>query len=223
MKKLSLAVLIALGTMVSSSAVQANEIGVSGNIGGTSNYIWRGMTQTQNKGAVSAEVDLAYNGFYLGAWASNVDFGNDADYELDVYAGYGNSIGDFSYDINYLKFLYPSSKDAAEFDEITVGIGYDIAKLSLGASYSFGVYTENDGVKNDYAEATASYDLEVASLDLSYGDYENTGENYTVGFSKSLDFKGNSLDLAITYANYDSDAGEASDEEEVFASVTYSF
>ena len=223
MRKLSLATLIAISTLGTVSAVQADEIGISGNIGATSNYIWRGMTQTDDKSAVSGEIDFDYNGFYIGAWAANVDFNDDANSEVDVYIGYGNTIENFSYDINYLKFLYPGSDDATEFDEITIGLGLDIDKLSLGASYSFGVYTENDGDKNDYVEVTASYDFDVMNLDLSYGDYENTGDNYTVGFSKSIDLNGNSLDLAIAYADFDADAGPDSDEEEVFASITYSF
>lgn len=223
MKKLSLAALIALSMLGSVSAVQADEIGISGNVGVTSNYMWRGMTQTKDDGAISAEIDFDYNGFYLGAWAANVDFDGDEDYELDVYIGYGNSIGNFSYDVNYLKFLYPSSDDSTDFDELTVGLGYEIDKLSLGASYSFGVHTENNGAKNDYAEVTASYDFDVVSLDLSYGDYENTGDNYSAGLSKSFDINGNAIDLAVAYVDFDSDAGKDGDEDEVFASLTYSF
>lgn len=223
MKKLSLAALIAISTIGTVSVVQANEIGVSGNIGATSNYIWRGMTQTKDKGAVSAEIDVDYNGFYVGAWASNADFGGDEKYELDLYVGYGNSIGDFSYDVSYLTYLYPGSDDSTDFDEVTFGIGYDFDKLSLGLSHTLGVRTDNGGAKNDYTEATASYNFDIVSFDVSYGDYENTGNNYAVGFSKSYKLNNQALDLAITYADYDSDASEASDEENVFASVTYSF
>jgi uncharacterized protein (TIGR02001 family) len=223
MKKFSLAALIALSTIGSVSALQANEVEVSGNVGATSNYIWRGMTQTDDKASINGGIDLGYKGFYLGSWASNVDFLDDANYELDVYAGYGNSIADISYDISYIKFLYPGSDGSSDFDEATISLGYDINDLSLGLSYALATYTENDGVKNDYAEATASYDFKVASLDLSYGDYQNTGNNYSIGVSKSFDLKGNTLDLSVAYSDFDSDASKSDDQENVFATIAYSF
>ena len=46
-EKLSLVALLALGTLGSVSTIQASELEVSGNIGASSNYIWRGMTQTK--------------------------------------------------------------------------------------------------------------------------------------------------------------------------------
>lgn len=222
-RKLSLAVLLCLSTY-SVSSLSANEVEVSGNVGIASNYIWRGMTQTQDDSQVSGGVDLGLNGFYLGTWASNIDFGDDADAEVDFYAGYGNSIEDFSYDVSYIYYMYPSSDAELDFQEIAVSVGYDIDALSLGASYSFGVDTEDDSADTlDYAEGTISYDFDFVSLNTSYGDYEDTGSNYTVGFSKSIDLNGNSLDLAVTYADFDHDDDSSSDEENVYASVTYSF
>ena len=46
-----------------------------------SNYIWRGMTQTKDKSSVNGGADLKYNGLYVGTWASNVDFGTQANFE----------------------------------------------------------------------------------------------------------------------------------------------
>jgi uncharacterized protein (TIGR02001 family) len=62
---------------------------VSANLAITSNYVWRGMTQSSNSPAVQGGIDLGYKGFYLGTWGSNVEFGNtDNNLEADFYAGY---------------------------------------------------------------------------------------------------------------------------------------
>lgn len=224
MKRIYLSALIAVSTLGTVTSLQANDLEVSANIGAASNYIWRGMTQTKDKGAVNGGLDLSYKGFYAGTWASNVDFGTKANYELDVYGGYAGSIEGLSYDLSYLAYLYPDSKDASDFSEVTLALGYDIDKLSLGVSYSKTVYEEwTGGTKPYYLEGTASYDFGVASLNLSYGDYESSGSNYTVGVSKSFELEGNSLELALNYTKYDSDSGTSNDQKNLYATITYSF
>jgi uncharacterized protein (TIGR02001 family) len=228
MKKLSLAALLALSTLGTVSAVHASDVEVTGNVGATSNYIWRGMTQTRDDASVNGGVDVGYNGFYAGAWASNVDFTtNSAEYELDGYVGYGNSIGDVTYDLSYVKYMYPDANADADFDEVIFALGYTIGDLTLGASYAKTVYEEwIDGSHPRYVEGTASYDFKIFSLDLSYGDYEKNaalGDNYTVGLSKTLEVYGQSFDVAVVYAEYDADTGSADDQNNLFATISYSF
>src|SRR5262245_62438152 len=59
-----------------------------------SDYDFRGFTQSAKDPALQASADYAFgeSGFSLGAWASNIDFGNDEDYELDVYMNYVGTI-----------------------------------------------------------------------------------------------------------------------------------
>jgi uncharacterized protein (TIGR02001 family) len=228
MKNLSLATLLALSTLTSVSALHANEVELSGNIGVASHYVWRGMSQSDDNIAISGGADLGYNGFYVGTWASSVDFGTgyEANYELDLYAGYGNFIGDFSYDISYIAYLYPdsASNDEINFSEVALAVGYDIGKVSLGASIAKTVYEEWDnGTDPIYAQATAAYDFDIASVGVSYGDYEDIGTNYTASVSKSLDIKGQAFDVALVYSNYNDDASSTDDQDHVFATITYSF
>ncbi|MDD3055102.1 MAG: TorF family putative porin [Aliarcobacter sp.] len=223
MKKLSLVALLALGTLGSVSIIQANELEVSGNVGATSNYIWRGMTQTKDKSSVNGGADLKYNGFYAGTWASNVDFGTEANFELDAYIGYSNIINDFSYDFSYTKIMYPDSHDESDFDEAKLTLGYLIGDLTLGTSYLQTVYQEWGGHKPSYAEATASYDFKILSLDTSYGDYEDIGTNYTVGVSKSVKIEEQAIKLALVYASFNSDASNDKDEKNLFVTAKYSF
>ena len=74
---LSLTSLIAATSLLS---VQASAVeGLSANVAATSNYLWRGVSQTGNAAAISGGIDYAADsGFYAGTWASNIDFGDDA-------------------------------------------------------------------------------------------------------------------------------------------------
>ncbi len=124
--------LIALGT--SHNAI-ADESELTANIGVNNNYIWRGLTQTENDVAFSGGVDYAMsNGFYAGTWVSNVSYapGDVFSYEHDLYFGFSGEASGFSYDVGYLYYNYD---DEANFDfaEIygSVGIGGFSAQLNL--------------------------------------------------------------------------------------------
>ena len=67
----------------------------------TSDYVWRGVSQTLGDPAVQGSFDYEHNsGLYAGVWASNVDFfdpsapgasvadDDNADLELDLWLGY---------------------------------------------------------------------------------------------------------------------------------------
>jgi len=59
---------------IASSAVYAGEI--SANVALTTDYVWRGISQNQEDPALQGGFDYAHDsGFYLGAWAANVNFG----------------------------------------------------------------------------------------------------------------------------------------------------
>jgi len=74
---------------------------VSANVSFASDYIWRGMTQSDGP-AVQGGFDYASDGgFYAGLWGSNVNFNYDpgAGSELDLYFGYGFEVGGVGVDI----------------------------------------------------------------------------------------------------------------------------
>src|SRR5690606_7575411 len=93
-----------IGLMVTlqmtSSLVSAD---VSTNIAVVSNYLFRGVSQTDGSPAVQGGIDFEHaSGFYAGTWASNVDFGDEISYELDLYAGFAGSMNDLGYDVGYV-------------------------------------------------------------------------------------------------------------------------
>ncbi len=96
---------------------------ITGNVSLTSDYKFRGISQSDESPAIQGGLDYAHDsGFYVGTWASSVDFdtngaGYDGSLELDVYAGFGNTIGDsdFGYDVGVMYYAYPGD-DGAEGD-----------------------------------------------------------------------------------------------------------
>lgn len=149
-----IASLVAAGLLLSTSAVQAQEW--SANFSATNNYIWRGLTQSINEGAIQGGIDYASeSGFYAGTWASNVSYDSDDvySYEHDMYFGFAGETDTFSWDIGYLYYNYDSNA-GFDFGEIygSIGIENFSATLSLLANAE-----PDEGPGEDFGFAQASY------------------------------------------------------------------
>ncbi len=79
----------------------------------TTDYVWRGTTQTQGDPAVQASFKAAAdNGVYGAIWGSNVEFAPEthASSELDVTVGWGGNLSqDWALDANLTHYRYPSA------------------------------------------------------------------------------------------------------------------
>jgi uncharacterized protein (TIGR02001 family) len=224
MKKLKSLVASSALLVSTISSMNANDIDTAFNITGASNYLVRGITQTNDKAALFLEGTLLYNGFFTGAWTSNIEFeGLDGDREIDLYAGYSKEIFGFETTLTYTKFLYPDSKDIANLDETEIKVVYPIDKFSLGGKYIFGVYVENDGEKLDYYEGFASYDFDILKLNGSAGSFEDIGDNFEISVSKVFDLQKGSLKLELLYNEFYSDNSSSEDQDNLYAKITYSF
>ena len=222
--KLSLAAALLAGVAL---AEDKSDLGISANMALTSNYVWRGMTQTDDAPAVQAGIDLDYKGIYLGTWASNVNFGDaNTSMEADVYAGYANDIAGFSYDVGFIYYMYPKMTDELNFAEAYLGLGYDFGVVSIGGKYSYGIDTNDvdDEASNwepeNAWEVTASVPLPAnISLDATYGDYDSLGSYYLVGATITVD----KFDLSIAYTANDGDGNSDAEQDNFVATVATSF
>ena len=113
-----LGALAAPSFVFAADAAPAPDLTVAYNVGLYSQYIFRGLTQTNNNPAIQGGIDLTHSsGFYLGAWASNVNWTVDSTYytsgslEVDLYGGYRYNFGDsgLGIDVGALQYLYPGS------------------------------------------------------------------------------------------------------------------
>lgn len=144
----------ALALALLPSAGAAQDVDVTFGTTVTSDYIFRGLSQTGGRPAIQPFVEVGAGGFYAGLWASNVRFDDTGDrLEVELYAGFAGAAGALSYDIGYARYWYNRSGDccgefllglavAAPFGaEFTSDIAYDhtddVWTASLGAGYLF--------------------------------------------------------------------------------------
>lgn len=204
--------------------------GVSGSAALASDYVFRGVSQTNGDPAVQAGVEYAADsGFYAGTWGSNVSWLSDYSaagtsvsnsLELDAYAGYRGKLGDrVSYDVGALYYWYPGDYPAGfnspDTGEVYAGLTVAATDaLSVGAKYSHAVtdlfgYVDSDG--SGYLDVSATLALGGGWSLAAHGGQQwienNEAFEYTdwkLGVSKAFD-NGVSLGLAYT----DTDADEA--------------
>ncbi|MGM0594567.1 MAG: TorF family putative porin [Pseudomonadota bacterium] len=216
MKKSLLAASVLAATVASGSAMAE----VSMNIGATSNYMWRGVTQSNDGAAVSGGLDYAHDsGFYAGTWTSSLAGG---DYELDLYAGYGGEAGGFGYDVGLITYQYPVSE--TYFHEAY--LNGSISILNFGAAYTFGSdddetaeFSEDDVYVYAGLESEIAQGMTLGATVGSYSFENNSDSDYThfaLSVSKS-DFT-----LALEKNDMD-DSGAGEDNPRVTVSWGTSF
>jgi len=176
---------VVLAGCMSASAAYA-EITSSANIAMSNDYVFRGFSQTKEDPALSGGFDLALpNGFYLGTWASNVNFEPNAHLELDLYGGWSSEFANgVGLDIGVIQYEYFDST-VAEFTEIYGGISY--------SGFSATLYYDINSDQQDYlvVELGAEKDLGPVTLAGTFGFFEpdqgNGDYNYwIVGISKEI-------------------------------------
>jgi uncharacterized protein (TIGR02001 family) len=130
---------------------------------GTSDYVFRGISQTENEPAIQGAVNVGYGILYAGIWASNVDFGNAldvAEIEVDYYAGIKPTWGPATFDFGVIYYAFPGYSPGfdPEVLELKAGVSGEILKgLTAGAT----LYYSPDYNDLDYFvyEGTLAYTL----------------------------------------------------------------
>ena len=136
----------------------------------TTDYVWRGASQTD--GGPAFQVDFNYTapfGMYVGAFASNVDFGEDdpAEWESDFYIGYNVDLGEHvNFDVMLNRYTYGAASDQNWNDLITKTTVFDHYSLTLAYSNDSWA-TGKDGY---YAALGGDWELPAGfTLGVSYG------------------------------------------------------
>jgi uncharacterized protein (TIGR02001 family) len=213
MMKKNLTLLIGAVGLASLAAAPALAAGLTGNAAVTTNYMWRGISQSADKPAVQAGLDYDFgNGFAVGTWASSIDFGNSTPMEWDIYGSYSGAITDqLGYTAGVIGYVYPDTPHSAgnyNFYEIYGGLSYDfkVAKLTGKIYYSpdFG----NGSYTSLYYTGGVSVPLVdwlSATANIGYSDFSSAPagvKNYTdwnIGLAATYD----KYTLSGTYADSD--------------------
>ncbi len=205
------------------------EPSLSANAAITSDYVFRGQTQSDNGIAAQGGIDYTHESeFYLGAWTSTVSGsgGNTGGgLEVDLYAGWAHSWDDFGIDIGYITYEYTDKKFSAGTREFYVGFDWGPASITY---YNGDDQTSSN--PNDYNYIDVALDIEMIDdvlVSFHYGrlspDRGNSINDFKVEASKNiLDFD---VGIAVTYEDgtgtpYNT---TASKDTELFLTIKKSF
>jgi len=128
-------------------------------LAGTSDYVFRGISQTDNDPTIQGSIDIGYGMFYAGVWGSGLDFGGppsdglglDAQAEFDWYAGIKPSwnthtfLGKVDFDFGVIYYTYPGADDpGGELDYVELKAGYSSSWLHKSLTTGTTVYWTPD-------------------------------------------------------------------------------
>lgn len=201
--KISLAA--AAASIALSGAAMAEELKLSYNVGVASDYVFRGVSQTQEDPQIFGGVDLTYGLGYAGVWASNVDFGaDDPSAEIDLYAGVKPTIGDTSLDLGVLYYGYVDDKGLTpgsySYVELKAAASRAVGPATVGAVVYYSpefpgktgnaVYYEVNGSMPVMEKLSVSAALGHQEIDKA-GDYStwNIGATYAITENLGLDLR----------------------------------
>lgn len=199
----------------------------------TSDYVWRGVSQSQEDFALQGELAFEHeSGFYGGIWGSSVDFTpedtswmdeDDANVELDLYAGYSWEFAEkWVGDVQLVRYMYPGTAEGVEYDynELVGSATYD-EMITATVGYTNDVFNlDDDGF---YIALSGSYGLpwwdlsldgEVGHFTIGSGEsfYDDEGEFIGASdlkymhYSIGLSKEFGPVSTSLTWADSDEDA-----------------
>lgn len=183
---------------------------ISFNVGGVTDYRYRGISQSRLNPALQGGLDFSAGGFYLGAWGSSIKWikdasGGNASAEIDLYGGYkGELAKGFSYDVGLLTYQYPSNKlnPKAETTELYAAVTYGVTTLKYSHAVT-NTFANPDSKNSYYLDISATFDLGFATLTPHIGYQGIKGPlsepaSYTdYSLTLSKDISGLVLSLAV--------------------------
>jgi len=177
-KAMSLGILsftILTGAVMATPAFALEE-NFSGNIGITSNYIFRGISESGDDAAVFGGLDYQLPaGFYAGTWLSSLGGDEELGYEIDFYAGFAGDLGEagtLAYDVGYIYYAYPAAESGvdADFGEVFVQLSF----LNV-----YGMVNLITNADDSDAEGTLSYE---AGAEFPLTPFNGTSIGTNIGY-----------------------------------------
>jgi uncharacterized protein (TIGR02001 family) len=181
----------------------------SANVTLATDYTFRGISQTDENFAIQGGFDFKHpSGFWAGTWASNVDFGSDANIEVDLYAGFSKALPNgLGFDVAYYHYNYPNANTGIDYNEVMVGGSYKIFNVKAWYSDDYAGGTDESW----YVEGNANLSLPMeVGLGLHVG-YQEIGDNELFGTPDYTDWKVSvsktvaGFGLAVSYVDTDID------------------
>lgn len=189
---------------------------LTGNVGLYSQYIFRGLTQTDRDPALQGGFDYSHapTGLYAGTWGSNISWLRDSgaytgggSLEWDFYGGIKGNVGksDFTYDFGLLYYWYPGDQAPGLVKANTLE-GYGALGWKwLTAKYSYSLDDKTFGVTDSrgtwYFDITANVPIgDTGITAIAHWGKQKYRGDFAPGVSNDSLFSYEDWKLGLSYA-----------------------
>ena len=199
-------------TLGLSQSVSAEEelgagFSLSSNVAITSNYVFRGLTESDEEPSVHGGFDVAHDsGAYFGTWAASVAGYGGGEVELDYFAGYGVDITDNIWaDVGLYYYGYPGANGEPETTEFYAGLGssFGSAEGDVYAHFADGYFGYDE--QSTYLETNWSFPVTAGFYGLAHFGYllhdPDVDDYYDI--RAGAGYQHGSLDLNLAYTLWD--------------------
>jgi uncharacterized protein (TIGR02001 family) len=173
MKALKLSLLAAVATLAIGGAAHAEDeapFKLAFNIGGNSDYVFRGISQTDEGPSAFGGIDATIGSIgYAGVWVSNVDFGNTTDFEFDLYGGVKPVVGAVTFDLGAIYYGYTDQPKGSNEDywEFKAAASIPAGPATLGAAVYYSPEFFGKTGKATYYEVNAAVPIPNTKFSVS--------------------------------------------------------
>ena len=153
-----------------------------------SDYIFRGITQSNHGAEGTAYFEPHYKDFYIGVAGTGIDFVsscgtfclNSPSAEVDLYGGWRPTVGKWAFDFGYIYYLYPQSTKAgppdfgftSDFQELYAKATYNFTDaFAVGGAFYYSPNLLNYHKTSEYYEINAKYTLPSSAFPKDWGAY----------------------------------------------------
>jgi uncharacterized protein (TIGR02001 family) len=173
-------------------------------------YMFRGISNTNERPEAAAEFDVLYGIFYAGTWASNTAFGDG--FEIDYYAGITPKWGNVTFNFAALYYTYPGANNL-DYLEVKAAAAYTSGNWTFGigdwwSPDNFQVFGNSNAIEGSIGYAFQgklfNFFSPTVSGILGYQTYEDIASDYTYwNAGLTLGFMGNySMDVRYWDTDY---------------------
>ena len=174
MKTLKLSLLGALGALALGGAAQAQDakgpISLAFNIGASTDYVFRGISQTDEEPQIFGGVDATIGSMgYAGIWVSNVDFNNGTELEYDIYGGIKPTLGPVAMDLAVIYYGYTNQPPGPNEDywEGKIAGSIPAGPATIGAALYYSPEFFGETGKATYVEVNGAFAIPNSKFSVS--------------------------------------------------------
>lgn len=157
-KVVAFAAAAAVAGFSSAASAEDREFTYSFNIGGYSDYVFRGLSLSGEKPVIQGGADIGWGSLYAGIWSSDLsDYAPGA--EIDLYAGYKPVWNNITFDFGFVQYLYTQNNGNLQYIELKAAASTELAKNLTGGVTTW-YQIDNSNVDAAFAvEGTLAYAL----------------------------------------------------------------